>query len=141
MCKLLFLLLPIIVMSCTNGSLRHVDKTQGRTAKVDTAQKTEMKQYWLVFLLKGPNRDQDSITGEKIQEAHIKNIHRLAGLGKIVIAGPMGYDKDLRGIFIMDCKDSLEAASYINTDTAVVTGRMRFEIHPWWTAKGKVEFR
>lgn len=141
MCKLLFLSLFIIVMSCTNGSLRHPDKKEGLTAKMDTAQKTEMKQYWLVFLLKGPNRDQDRISSEKIQEAHMRNINRLAALGKIVIAGPMGYDKDLRGIFIMDCKDSLEAAGYINTDTAIVTGRMRFEIHPWWTAKGKVEFK
>jgi hypothetical protein len=56
-------------------------------------------------------------------------------------AGPMGYDKDLRGIFIIDAKDSAEAASYIKTDSAIILGRLRFEVHPWWTAKGKYEFK
>ncbi len=60
--------------------------------------------------------------------------------GKIIMAGPMGYDKDLRGIFIIDARDSAQAASYIKTDSAIITGRLRFELHPWWTAKGKYEF-
>ncbi len=107
----------------------------------DTAQKFEMKQYWMVFLKKGPNRTQDSTSAAKIQDAHMRNIGRLATLGKIVLAGPMGYDKDLRGIFVIDAKDSAEAASYINSDSAIITGRLRFELHPWWTAKGKYEFK
>lgn len=107
----------------------------------DTAQNFEMKQYWMVFLKKGPDRSQDSISAAKIQEAHIRNIDRLAALGKIVLAGPMGYDKDLRGIFVIDAKDSAEAAGYIKTDSAILTGRLRFELHPWWTAKGKYEFK
>ena len=107
----------------------------------DTAQRFEMKQYWMVFLKKGANRTQDSISAAKIQDAHLRNIDRLASLGKIVLAGPMGYDKDLRGIFVIDAIDSAEAASYIKTDSAIITGRLRFELHPWWTAKGKVEFK
>jgi uncharacterized protein YciI len=111
------------------------------TSSKDTAQKFEMKQYWVVFLKKGANRTQDSISAAKIQDAHMRNIDRLAALGKIVMAGPMGYDKDLRGIFIIDAKDSAEAAGYINTDSAIITGRLRFELHPWWTAKGKYDFK
>ena len=107
----------------------------------DTAEFGEMKTYWMVFLLKGPNRTHDSATSARIQAAHLANIDRLHKEGKIVMAGPMGYNKDLRGIFIMDCKDSAEAASYIATDSAIITGRLRFEIHPWWTAKGKYEFK
>ena len=107
----------------------------------DTAPKYEMKQYWLVFLLKGTNRSQDSLTAAKIQEGHMANIERLAREGKIVMAGPMGYNKDLRGIFIIDAKDSAEAASYVNTDPAIIAGRMRFELHPWWTAKGTYIFK
>lgn len=110
-------------------------------AKADTTpQYGPMKQYWLVFLLRGNNRTQDSATSAQIQAAHIKNIERLAAQGKIIMAGPMGYDKDLRGIFIMNCKDSAEAASYIKTDSAVITGRLKFEIHPWWTAQGTYKF-
>ncbi len=128
--------------ACNDNTIKQPSNTNTVTASnKDTAQKFEMKQYWMVFLKKGPNRTQDSISAAKIQEAHIRNIDRLASLGKIVLAGPMGYDKDLRGIFVIDAKDSAEAASYIKTDSAIITGRLRFELHPWWTAKGKVEFK
>ena len=120
-----------------NATISH----NGTDTTKDTVKFGGMKTYWLVFLLKGPNRTHDSAASAQIQQAHIANIGRLHEAGKIVMAGPMGYDKDLRGIFIMDCTDSAEAASYIKTDSAVLTGRLRFEIHPWWTAKGKYEFK
>ena len=101
----------------------------------------EMKRYWLVFLKKGPNRSHDSVSASKIQEAHLANINRLAKEGKIIMAGPMGTDGDLRGIFIMDCKDSSEVARFVNTDTAVITGRLRMEYYPWWSEKGKYIFK
>lgn len=107
----------------------------------DTTPRYEMKQYWLVFLLKGTNRGQDSATAAVLQAGHIANIERLHREEKIIMAGPMGYDRDLRGIFIMDAKDSTEAASYVNTDPAVIAGRLRFEVHPWWAAKGTYIFK
>ena len=112
------------------------------TSGVDTMP-AEMKQYWLVMLLKGPNRIHDKATAARIQSAHLANIDRLWKEGKVVMAGPMGYkyDADLRGIFIMDAKDSATAASYVNTDSAVITGRLRFELHPWWTQKGTYTFK
>jgi uncharacterized protein YciI len=95
-----------------------------------------MKQYWMVFLKKGPHRDQDSVTAAKLQQSHMANIDRLASLGKILVAGPFGDDGDLRGIFIMDCKNEEEAKELCGTDPAVQAGRLALEIHPWWTAKG-----
>jgi uncharacterized protein YciI len=108
---------------------------------IDSTPVYEMKQYWLVLLFRGQQRSQDSISAAKIQQAHMNNIERLASEGKIIMAGPMGDKGDLRGIFIMDGKDSTEIASHIKVDSAIVTGRLRFEIHPWWTAKGKYEFK
>ena len=108
---------------------------------VDTTPTYEMKQYWLVLLFSGSQRSQDTATAAKIQKAHINNIERLAAEGKIIMAGPMGDKGSLRGIFIMDGKDSTEIASHIKVDSAILTGRLRFEIHPWWTAKGKYEFK
>jgi len=137
----LVIVLAIFVFGCNNKSSNSTLKSDSTITAQDTSQKFQMKQYWLVFLYKGAHRNQDSAAAAMIQNAHTKNIERLAKIGKIVLAGPMGYDKDLRGIFIMDCKDSTETAYYIKTDTAIVTGRLRFEIHPWWTAKGKVEFK
>jgi uncharacterized protein YciI len=107
----------------------------------DTTPIYEMKQYWLVLLYSGGVRSQDTATAAKIQQAHINNIERLAAEGKIIMAGPMGDNGNLRGIFIMDGKDSAEIAGHIKVDSAIVTGRLRFEIHPWWTAKGKYEFK
>jgi uncharacterized protein YciI len=100
-----------------------------------------MKQYWLVLLKKGPNRKHSQADGDNIQNAHMANITRLHQQGKIIMAGPIGNEQDIRGIFIMDGKDSTEIDSYIATDSAVITGRLRFEILPWWTAKGMYEFK
>ncbi len=138
--KKIILLLAVVVTFCAaftkpQTSQRFTLSTQ------DTTPAEVMKQYWLVFLLRGHNRSQDSLTAAQIQEGHLANINRLAREGVIVMAGPMGYDKDLRGILIMDAKDSATAAGYVKTDPAVIAGRLRFEIHPWWTAKGKYEFK
>jgi uncharacterized protein YciI len=101
----------------------------------------EMKRYWLVMLKKGTNRDQDSLSAAKIQTAHLANISRLVKEGKIIMAGPMGTDGDLRGIFIMNCSDSSEIERIVNTDSAVMTGRLKMEYYPWWSAKGKFIFK
>ncbi|MBV8252780.1 MAG: hypothetical protein JO154_09255 [Chitinophaga sp.] len=98
-------------------------------------QAPKMKRYWMVFLKTGPHRDQTKTEAADIQRKHLENIGKLAKAGKLIVAGPFEDDSDLRGIFIMDCKDSLEAASLVQTDPAVNAGRLAFEIKPWWTAK------
>ena len=136
--KVIFL---VAASACIAATTR--DDVALRTTKpiADTTPVYEMKQYWLVLLFSGGVRSQDTATAARIQKAHINNIERLAAQGKIIMAGPMGDNTNLRGIFIMDGKDSTEIASHIKTDSAIVTGRLRFEIHPWWTAKGKYEFK
>ncbi len=96
----------------------------------------DMKQYWFVMLSKGPNRTHNQATAQKIQQAHLQNIERLAKAGKILVAGPFADDGNWRGIFIFDCPDSLEVKRLLDTDSAIASGRLRYEIHPWWTAKG-----
>ena len=105
------------------------------------APKAEMKQYWLVLLKKGPNRDQDSAAAAKIQDAHMRNIQAMAKSGALVMAGPVGNNADLRGIFILDAKDSASAVAMVQKDSAVQTGRLHFEVHPWWTEKGTYAFK
>jgi uncharacterized protein len=72
----------------------------------------------------------------KLQEGHMANINHMASIGKLIVAGPMGDDGDLRGIFIFDCKDEAEVRELCGNDPAVKAGRLALEIHPWWTAKG-----
>jgi len=136
--KILFLLAVIIsfvALARKNAGIN------ARITNLDSTPVYDMKQYWLVLLYSGNTRSQDSISAAKIQQAHMNNIERLAAEGKIIMAGPIGSKGNLRGIFIMDGKDSTEIAGHIKLDSAIVTGRLRFEIHPWWTAKGKYEFK
>ena len=98
--------------------------------------KYEMKTYQMVFLYKGPNRNQDSVEAIRIQKEHLNNIQRLADTGKLIVAGPFLDDKDLRGIFIFDVDSEAEVKELVETDLAIQTGRLRYEIRPWMTAKG-----
>jgi len=144
---LLILSIACIAISCRS------DKTEASaTAKINAPEKYdlskdtsvysgEMKRFWLVHLLKGPHRDQDSAARVKIQAAHIANIVRLAKEGKIIMAGPIGVENDLQGIFLMNCKDSSEVESFVKTDTAVITGRLVMKYYPWWCEKGKYIFK
>ena len=133
---LTFLLFTAFIIACSDKA----NTAAVAAADKDTMVYGEMKKYWLVLYLRGSS---DSISKEaaaKIQETHLARIDRLAKEGVIIMAGPMGDKGNIRGICIMDCKDSLEADSYIKADTAVVTGRLKYEIHPWWTAQGKYTF-
>lgn len=145
----LFLIFLFLVASCHHKPTLFREDATDSTAVVtkydpaiDSSVYTgEMKRYWLVLLKTGPNRTQDSASAAMIQAGHMANINRLAKEGKLIMAGPIGAKGELRGIFIMDCKDSSEVAQFVNTDTAVMTGRLKMEYYPWWSEKGKFIFK
>ncbi len=98
-----------------------------------------MKKYYLVLLKANPDKEQlDSTQVAEIQKAHLENIDRLAAKGKIAMAGPMGEDGNLRGIFVMDCINLEEAVTLCETDPAIKKKRLLYEVHSWWAAKGSV---
>jgi hypothetical protein len=55
------------------------------------------RQYTLVHLIKGPNYDTDTETGEEIQKAHLRYLFTLKAKGKLLLAGPIIDRGDLRG--------------------------------------------
>ena len=141
---LFILFICFIAFACRNDHQKS-EVSATPTEKYDLSKDTsvysgEMKRYWLVLLQKGPNRNQDSISAGKIQAAHMANINRLAKEGKLVMAGPIGVEGDLRGIFLMNCADSAEVENFVRTDSAVITGRLIMKYYPWWTEKGKYIF-
>jgi uncharacterized protein len=94
----------------------------------------KLKQYYFVMLVKGPHRDDiDSLSLAKIQEGHMANINKMAESGKLQIAGPFGDDGNWRGIFIFDVATEEEVIELIKNDPAIQSGRLAYEIHPWWT--------
>lgn len=98
------------------------------------ASETKVKQFWFVLLTKGNNRTQDSVTAAKIQQGHMANITRLYNEGKIKVAGPYGDDGNWRGIFVFDAATKEEVETLLTTDPAISSGRLSYEIHPWWTS-------
>ncbi len=93
-----------------------------------------IRQYWFVMLLKGENRTQDSATAVKIQDGHMANIRRLYADGKLKVAGLFGDDGIWRGIFIFDCETKEEVEQLLNTDPAIASGRLAYELYPWYTS-------
>ncbi len=102
----------------------------------DGEKEWEMKQYYMVFLTKGPYRNQDSVTAATIQEGHLENIGRLNKEKKLIVAGPFLDDQNMRGIFIFDVATEQEVIDLLHTDPAITSGRLNYEIHPWMTGKG-----
>ena len=91
-----------------------------------------MRKYVMAFLKKGPNRTTDKAEADKLQEAHMANIGRLAKEGKLAIAGPFLDDGELRGIYIFNVETVEEAKKLTETDPAIKAGSLVMELHPWY---------
>jgi uncharacterized protein YciI len=99
----------------------------------------KLSTVYLAFLKRGPNRKEgDGETPEikELQKAHIANIERLAGMKKIIAAGPFGDDGALRGIFVFRVASMQEAQELSATDPMIKIGRLAVELHPWQVPEG-----
>src|SRR5664279_1373655 len=89
--------------------------------------------YYVVFLR--PAADRKTLTkeeGERIQAAHMANIHKMAQDGVLVSAGPFDdATRTISGIFIFK-GGSLEAAQALaEKDPTVVEHRNTVDAHAW----------
>ena len=99
----------------------------------------KLEKVYFGFLKTGPNRkagDASTPEVQALQKAHIANIERLAGLKKLVVAGPFGDDSDLRGIFVFRVGSLKEAQDLAATDPMIKIDRLRIELHPWMVPEG-----
>lgn len=99
-----------------------------------TRTENQIRQYWFVLLTAGPHRDQDKATAAKIQDGHLANIRRLYAEGLLKVAGPFGDDGNWQGIFIFDYPDKAGLEKILQTDPAISSGRLNYEIRSWYTA-------
>ena len=120
----------LLLLSCILPLLLTAQVKQKQEKKSEN----QIRQYFFVMLTAGKNRSQDSATAAKIQEGHMANISRLYNEGKLKVAGPFGDDGKWIGIFIFDCTNKEEVEKLLVTDPAVKSGRLAYEIHPWWTS-------
>lgn len=127
--------LPLFVIACLVFVQATIAQDKDAKAPAGKAPKEQIRQYWFVLLTKGENRSQDSATAAGIQKAHLENINRLYNEGKIKVAGPFGKNGNgWQGVFIFDCPTREEVEQLLQTDKAVSSGRLKFEILPWYTA-------
>lgn len=95
-----------------------------------------MQQYFIAFLKSGPNRSQNQVQADSLQNLHLAHLGRMYEAGYADISGPFGDDGDIRGITIYNVPTLQMADSLANLDPAVKAGRLQIEVHPWWAAKG-----
>lgn len=100
---------------------------------------SKMQNYFMVILTRGYKQDQEKSELEKLQSGHMANITQLADNGKLVLAGPFMEDGNLRGIFIFDVATETEVRQLVDVDPMVKSGRMNYEVHPWFGPKALKE--
>lgn len=120
-----------ILFACLLSGITISLQAQSKSA---SKQAEQIREYWFVLLVKGPNRSQDSATAANIQKGHLANITRLYNEGKIKVAGPFGEEGDWQGIFIFDASSKEEVEKMLKSDPAIAAGRLNYEIKSWYTA-------
>ncbi len=135
--NVLFIALLLAGFSCLTQSAKPPYDAQ--LAQKLGADKYGMKQYVMVFLKAGPTKIKDSIERANLQNAHLKNIMKLADEGKLVVAGPFMDDQPIEGIFILNVATVAEAKTIADTDPAVKAGTLIMELHPWYGSAALVQ--
>ena len=134
-------------MSLTLGlSLIYVSGAYGQEQQEKSAPETfemvwegqpiTMQKYFVVFLKKGPNRDQSEEEAKKIQAEHLAYLGGLFKKGILNMNGPVGDDSNIAGISVYNTATMEAAIKLAEGDPAVKAGRLIIEAHPWWLAKG-----
>lgn len=124
----LFLSIAALSAQCQDNK-REFTMTEGDTTYT-------MKQYVFCLYLSGPKRDQPEDEANEIQKQHLAHINTMAEKHNLLMAGPFGDDTEKRGILVFDLETSAEAERIMALDPAVQAGRLDYECHPWWAAKG-----
>lgn len=100
-----------------------------------------MKSYVLVILKTGNNKTEDKAVRDSLFAGHINNIGRLAKLGKLVVAGPLGKnEKSYRGIFILNVNTFEEANALLITDPAIKEKIFETDLYKWYGSAALPEY-
>lgn len=101
-----------------------------------------MKSYFFVILKTGANQTKDKNLMSESFRGHMNNIDRLVREKKLIVAGPFGKnDKNYRGLFILNnVKTMEEAIDLLQTDPAIKSGLLAYEIFTWYGSAALPEY-
>src|SRR5690349_13190702 len=135
------ILMFAVVMLLSGFSAAAFAQTDTKTAGYDPelakklgADERGMKMYVLCILKTGP-RDAEVKGDERkaIFAGHFANIGRLAGEGKLAVAGPFDTnDRSYRGLYIFNVATIEEAEKLVVLDPAVKAGVFIPELTRWY---------
>lgn len=98
-----------------------------------------MRQYVMCFLKTGPTKVDDAGKRAELMKGHFGMINRLAGEGKLILAGPFTDGGDLRGIYLFDVKTVEDAKRLTETDPSIKEGYFRVEFVKWYGSAALME--
>lgn len=104
----------------------------GRAQEKQPPAAGKMVEFHMALLKRGPKFSESGMAKD-IQQAHVANVMSLLETGKAIIAGPMGDDGDIIGIYILRATNAAEARGWADSDPAVKAGNLVAEMHPWWS--------
>ena len=107
-----------------------------KAAIADPTLADSLQRYTFTLLVRGPNWTSGDASERDMISRQLAGIGRKAQAGQIVLAGPLEDDGVVRGIAVFATSDTAEVRRWSETAPAIVSGRLRFEMHPWMTARG-----
>jgi uncharacterized protein YciI len=103
-------------------------------AQEKKAPEFKLIEFHMALLKRGPKWTGNFVPGtdglEAEQRAYVSS---LLESGKAVIAGRLGDDGELRGVYILRAKSAEEARDWAEASPGVKAGLLVAEMHPWWS--------
>lgn len=128
-----FLTLTILLLFFETTQAQTTNQYDSALAKKLNADDYGMKNYVFVLLKKGSVTIADKKVRDSIFRGHMANITRLASENKLILAGPMSdNDKSYEGIFVFNTSSIDEAKQWLNTDPAVQSKDLDYELYAWY---------
>ena len=128
------LLTSLFFLALTNANAQAVNsKYNKHLADSLGADDYGMKMYVLVILKQGSVEPKDKKTTDSLLYGHLKNIKRLAEIGKLIVAGPLIKNNlNFEGIFIFNVRTIEEANVLLETDPAIRAKALDTELFEWY---------
>lgn len=78
-------------------------------------------------------------SGATPKSPHVRFMLRLGKEGVVLFSGPVTDSTDIRWMAVFASGDHLTVRDYMEDDPDVISGRLKYEIHPWtFLGTGKI---